>query len=82
MNNMILWICLISFFLMIFLPICAFTKAPYRVTEDMVIYDRFQVKTIIHKRLIVAEDIQTKQLYWMIRDCEWLISAPYSDGKD
>ena len=53
------------------------TITPHRVKKNEILYTRFQVESIIHNRLIIVKDIETDQLYWMIRDYKWLIAAPY-----
>lgn len=52
----------------------------FKLKENEILYNRFRVEQIIHRRLIVVEDINTKAKYWMIKDFRWLISANYKEG--
>ena len=55
---------------------------PHKVKKNEILYTRFQVESVIHNRLIIVKDMETDQLYWMIRDYKWLIAAPYINKKN
>ena len=70
----------IFFFTILFIGL--FLKPSNKIKENAILYNRFQIQTIIHHRLIIVKDLQTNQQYWMIRDHDWLISAPFINIKD
>ena len=62
--------------------IAALANSPHKAKENVVLYDRFKIQKVIHSRLVIAEDLETNQLYWMSRDHEWLVTSPYFNKKD
>ena len=77
-NFTIPWTIMITAIIVLTIVVCI-NLPNHKLKEKEILYDRFRVEQIIHKRLIVVEDINTKAKYWMIRDFKWLISANYKE---
>lgn len=77
-NFLLIFTCVLFIIIFTFLISISFEK----IKEHDILYDRFEILQIIHSRLIVIQDRQTNQKYWMGRDYKWMIISPYLESND